>query len=64
LQYAAKLYGQDQIAGTAENNDSDEDEGDIEAEIRKEIDDIRKPAVAPLFMSVKLDTQCCKLHHQ
>lgn len=64
MQYASKLYGQDQIAGTAENDSSDAEEGDIEAEIRKEIDDIRKPTVAPLFTSVKLDTQCCKINDQ
>ena len=48
-------------SGDAEDPDSDEDGGDIEAEIQKEIDGIRKPAGEPLFTSVRLDTQCCKL---
>lgn len=59
--YATKLYGEQAANGT---NDADEDDsdagGDIEAEINKELADIRKPAVKPLFTSVKLDTQCCK----
>jgi tRNA acetyltransferase TAN1 len=33
---------------------------DIEAEITKELADIRKPSTKPLFTSVKLDTQCRK----
>lgn len=64
MQYASQLYGQDQSAGAAENDSSDAEEGDIEAEIRKEIDDIRKPSSAPLFTSVKLDTQCCMMNGQ
>ena len=47
-------------SGDAEDADSDEDGGDIEAEIQKEIDGIRKPAGDPIFTSVRLDTQCCK----
>lgn len=39
---------------------SDEDEGDIELEIQKELSNIRKPVKDPLFTSVRLDTQCCK----
>jgi tRNA acetyltransferase TAN1 len=64
VQYASKLYGEELNSGAAEDDDSDAEGGDIEAEIKKEVDDIRKPAVAPLFTSVKLDTQCCKLHYQ
>jgi tRNA acetyltransferase TAN1 len=55
------LYGEDQTTGTAEQDDSDAADGDIEAEIKKELDDIRHPTTDPLFMSIKLDTQCCKL---
>ena len=57
--YATKLYGEQAANGTAEEEDSDAG-GDIEAEINKELADIRKPTVQPLFQSVKLDTQCCK----
>ncbi|KAF2702690.1 hypothetical protein K504DRAFT_393959 [Pleomassaria siparia CBS 279.74] len=57
-EYATKMYQVDQAAGTAETGDSDDDQGDIEAEIKKELDGIRKPTVKPLFTSVKLDTQC------
>lgn len=59
LQYATKLYGEQAVNGTVEDEDSDAG-GDIEAEINKELADIRKPIVKPLFTSVKLDTQCCK----
>ena len=58
-QYATKLYGEQAANGTVEDVDSDAG-GDIEAEINKELADIRKPTVKPLFQSVKLDTQCCK----
>jgi tRNA acetyltransferase TAN1 len=57
--YATKLYGEQITNGTTEGEDSDAG-GDIEAEINKELADIRKPTVQPLFQSVKLDTQCCK----
>ncbi|KAF2630145.1 hypothetical protein BU25DRAFT_446944 [Macroventuria anomochaeta] len=57
--YAMKLYGEQAANGTAEDDDSNFS-GDIEAEINKELAYIRKPAVKPLFTSVKLDTQCCK----
>ncbi|KAJ4344994.1 hypothetical protein N0V95_006031 [Ascochyta clinopodiicola] len=56
--YATKLYGEEAVDGATEDNDSDAG-GDIEAEINKELADIRKPVVKPLFTSVKLDTQCC-----
>lgn len=54
------MYEVDQTDGTAEDGDSDPDEGDIEDDIQKELDGIRKPTTKPLFTSVKLDTQCCK----
>lgn len=57
--YATKLYGDQAANGMAEEEDSDAG-GDIEAEINKELADIRKPTMQPLFQSVKLDTQCCK----
>ncbi|KAJ4365867.1 hypothetical protein N0V83_008489 [Neocucurbitaria cava] len=55
-EYATKLYGA--ANGIADDNDSDSDGGDIEAEINKELADIRKPTTKPLFASIKLDTQC------
>lgn len=59
--YATKLYGEQAVNGTPDADEDDSDiGGDIEAEINKELADIRKPAVKPLFTSVKLDTQCCK----
>jgi len=54
------MYELNQADGTAEDGESDEDQGDIETEIAKELDGIRKPTSKPLFTSVKLDTQCCK----
>ncbi|KAH6637761.1 hypothetical protein C7974DRAFT_432618 [Boeremia exigua] len=55
--YATKLYG-DQADGTAKDDEDSDAGGDIEAEIKKELAEIRKPTVKPLFTSVKLDTQC------
>jgi MoaA/NifB/PqqE/SkfB family radical SAM enzyme len=53
------MYGE-QANGAEANADSEDEEQDIEAEIKKELADIRKPSTKPLFASVKLDTQCCK----
>lgn len=54
------MYGSAGTDEAAVNDESDSDGGDIEAEIKKEIADIRKPTTKPLFTSLKLDTQCCK----
>ena len=54
------MYGIGESDALAGDDASDSDGGDIEEEIKKEIADIRKPSVKPLFASVKLDTQCCK----
>lgn len=59
-QYAAQLYGAGQPDEAAEHGDADEEEVDIEAEIKKELEGIRKPTTKPLFASVKMNTQCCK----
>ncbi|KAK8155546.1 hypothetical protein BC567DRAFT_38674 [Phyllosticta citribraziliensis] len=63
-QYCKKLYGVSGD-GTAEeggdgsgDDDDDEKEGDIEAEIKKEIEGIRKPTQEPLFRNVRIDTDC------
>ncbi|CAA9965887.1 THUMP domain containing protein [Pyrenophora teres f. maculata] len=57
-EYATKLYGSAESNGPASDDDSDDEGGDIEAEIKKELADIRKPTTKPLFTSLKLDTQC------
>ncbi|KAH7085911.1 THUMP domain-containing protein [Paraphoma chrysanthemicola] len=57
-QYATKLYEPEQVDGEAADEGSDAEGEDIEAEIRKELADIRKPSAKPLFTSLKLDTQC------
>lgn len=59
-----KLYQTDQVNGSAADKDiNTQDEIDIEAEINRELADIRKPSRMPLFTSVKLDTQCCRSAH-
>ncbi|KAH8724661.1 hypothetical protein GQ44DRAFT_708562 [Phaeosphaeriaceae sp. PMI808] len=57
-EYATKLYGHEQLKAVTENEASSGEEDDIEAEINKELADIRKPATKSLFTSIKLDTQC------
>ncbi|EUC49684.1 hypothetical protein COCMIDRAFT_83839 [Bipolaris oryzae ATCC 44560] len=57
-EYATKLYGTTESSETAADDDSDSEGGDIEAQIQKELADIRSPTTKPLFTSVKLDTQC------
>jgi hypothetical protein len=55
------LYGDTQAAEAAEDEDSGASDVDIENEIKKEVEGIRKPKVEPLFKNVKLPGQCCKL---
>ncbi|KAF2685673.1 hypothetical protein K458DRAFT_416895 [Lentithecium fluviatile CBS 122367] len=57
-EYASQLYELNQTGGSAEDGNSDNEEGDIESEIKKEIEGIRKPTVDPLFRSAKVDTEC------
>jgi tRNA acetyltransferase TAN1 len=60
LKHATKIYGPEKTIGVkADGASSAEEEDDIEAEINKELADIRKPVNKPLFTSVRLDTQCC-----
>ncbi|KAF2734685.1 hypothetical protein EJ04DRAFT_602369 [Polyplosphaeria fusca] len=56
--YASQLYGTTHGTGAARDDNADEQGADIEAEIQKELDDIRTPDADPLFTSVRLDTQC------
>ncbi|KAF2031823.1 hypothetical protein EK21DRAFT_99364 [Setomelanomma holmii] len=57
-EYATKLYEPEQLNGIAAEEPSDAESEDIEAQIKKELADMRKPSAKPLFTSVKLDTQC------
>lgn len=57
LQYAERLYGTG-IAADPDGEESENHNGDIEEEIKTEIDGLEKPASAPLFIHVKLDIQC------
>lgn len=62
VQYASQLYGDTQTAEAAEGEDSGASDVDIESEIKKEVEGIRKPKVEPLFKNIKLPGQCCKLY--
>jgi tRNA acetyltransferase TAN1 len=53
------MYGPEETSGAKADDDSSAEEADIEAEINKELEDIRKPVSKPLFTNTKLDTQCC-----
>ncbi|KAF2200943.1 hypothetical protein GQ43DRAFT_432039 [Delitschia confertaspora ATCC 74209] len=57
-QYASNLYGVTGADGAAEGGESDDEDPDIEAEIKKELSGISKPSSEPLFTSVKLETAC------
>lgn len=59
MQYAGQLYPETQIA-EAEGDESGASDVDIESEIKKEVEGIRKPTVEPLFKNVKLGGQCRK----
>ncbi|KAF2400076.1 hypothetical protein EJ06DRAFT_45884 [Trichodelitschia bisporula] len=56
--YASRLYGHGAV-GDEGGNDADDDVVDVEAEIAKELESLRKPSAAQqLFASVRLDTPC------
>lgn len=57
LQYAERLYSTG-VAADGDGEESENHDGDIEGEIKAEIDGLQKPASAPLFIHVKLDVQC------
>ncbi|KAF1977188.1 hypothetical protein BU23DRAFT_578266 [Bimuria novae-zelandiae CBS 107.79] len=56
--YALQLYPDAQTIEAAEGEDSGASDVDIESEIKKEVDGIRKPSVEPLFRNVKLSGAC------
>ncbi|KAF1956492.1 hypothetical protein CC80DRAFT_492053 [Byssothecium circinans] len=57
-EYTSQLYGDGQTDVTAEEQGSDDDGGDIESAIQKEIDGIRKPAKDPYFRNAQIGTAC------
>jgi len=61
MQYALQLYGEDQAVGAAEHEGSEGSDVDIEDEIKKEIEGIKKPKADPLFKNVRLTGTCSKL---
>ncbi|KAJ4348337.1 uncharacterized protein N0V89_009711 [Didymosphaeria variabile] len=56
--YASQLYKDASTAEAAEGEESGASDVDIESEIKKEVEGIRKPKVEPLFKNVKLSGQC------
>ncbi|KAF2835796.1 hypothetical protein M501DRAFT_941226, partial [Patellaria atrata CBS 101060] len=56
-EYAQRLYRQDPTISAPEKKSPSPDV-DIEAEIKKELANIRKPSASPLFTSVRLNTPC------
>ncbi|OAF99751.1 uncharacterized protein CC84DRAFT_1210046 [Paraphaeosphaeria sporulosa] len=56
--YASQLYDSTLEAEAAEGEDSEASDVDIESEIKKEVEGIRKPKVEPLFKNIKLPGQC------
>ena len=54
------MYADTLAAEAAEGEDSGASDLDIESEIKKEIEEIRRPKVEPLFKNIKLQGQCCK----
>lgn len=57
MQYAEKMYNSQEGAedGTKEVEGSDDD---IEAAVRKEVQDIKEPKMKKLFTTVRIDVQC------
>jgi hypothetical protein len=59
FQYAQRLFGTTEASGEEGTKD-----GDVEAEIEKELKGIRRPESEPLFVSIKLDTPCGEWDHR
>jgi tRNA acetyltransferase TAN1 len=62
-QYASQMYGANQTNSASEGKESDDDGDDIENEIQKEIEEMQKPTISPLFRPAKVDTECCESTH-
>lgn len=60
MQYTSQLYEKNQADGIAEELESDDDGGDIESAIQKEIEGIRKPNKNPYFKNAQITTACCE----
>ena len=58
--YATKIYGLSSAKGNDEASDGEDAEADIEADIRKELKDIKAKSTRKeaLFQAVKIDVQC------
>ncbi|OCK99545.1 uncharacterized protein K441DRAFT_653121 [Cenococcum geophilum 1.58] len=59
-EYARKLYGASHDDAAAEGGEAEQDEPDIEVEIQRELENISKPTMEPLFTHIRLDTDCGK----
>ncbi|OJD34647.1 thump domain-containing protein [Diplodia corticola] len=53
-EHVEKMYG----GGAARDDDDDAAGADVEAEIAKELEDMRKPAKEPPFRHIRVDTDC------
>lgn len=60
-EYAELLYGGEEEAGKAEEDEAGGGVEDIEKDIKAEIEGIQKPAKASWFVPVKLEVQCGEL---
>ena len=58
-QYAEELYG-NALDSQEQSSEVDGDAGDIEADIKNEIEGLRRPTRQSLFQSVKTDIHCGK----
>ncbi len=56
--YAEKVYPAGEVDEKAEGAGSEEDEQDIEAEIKREVETLNQPKKKALFRAIKLDIQC------
>ncbi|KAF2085331.1 hypothetical protein K490DRAFT_75190 [Saccharata proteae CBS 121410] len=57
-EYVSKMYGSSHEAGDDDAAASDEEDGDVEAQIQKEVEGIKKPASDAAFEHVRVDTDC------
>lgn len=57
-EYARKLYGASHDDAAAEGGEAEQDEPGIEAEIQRELENMSKQTMEPLFTHIRLDTDC------